>query len=78
MLTINPKMLSRLDELEEDLLARRERAIAEDCRGEVDGLELTLTFLRSKRNQARRFQQTGPASLGIPLTSHRSAQVTDE
>ncbi|MER5871931.1 hypothetical protein [Streptomyces sp. NPDC002044] len=26
MLTLNPKMLPRLDELEEDLLARRERA----------------------------------------------------
>ncbi|MFG2895005.1 hypothetical protein [Streptomyces sp. NPDC048248] len=32
MLSVNPKMLPRLDELEEDLLARREHAIAEDWR----------------------------------------------
>lgn len=36
--------------------AIRERAVAEDWRGEIDGLDLTLTFLRSKREQARRFQ----------------------
>ncbi|MGW1757598.1 hypothetical protein [Streptomyces mirabilis] len=32
MLSINPKMLPRLDELEEDLLARRKRAIKEGWR----------------------------------------------
>ncbi|MFF2548386.1 tyrosine-type recombinase/integrase [Kitasatospora sp. NPDC058063] len=66
MLGINPKMLPRLDELEEDLLARRERAVAEGWRGEIDGLDLTLTFLRSKREQARRFERTGPVPLGLP------------
>jgi len=54
MLSVNPKMLLRLDELETDLRARRERAIAEGWQGEVDGLNLTLTFLRAKRTQARR------------------------
>jgi hypothetical protein len=44
MLSINPKMLPRLDELEEGLLARRQRAINEGWRGEAEGLELTLTF----------------------------------
>ncbi|MFF2123213.1 tyrosine-type recombinase/integrase [Kitasatospora sp. NPDC058184] len=72
MLSINPKMLTRLDELEEDLLARRERAVAEDWRGEIDGLDLTLTFLRSKREQARRFQRTGPVSLGLPAPRRTS------
>jgi hypothetical protein len=37
MLSIDPKMLPRLDELEQDLLARRERAIAENWHGEIDG-----------------------------------------
>lgn len=37
MLSINPKMLPRLDELEEDLLARRQRAIDESWHGEVEG-----------------------------------------
>jgi hypothetical protein len=39
MLSINPKMLPRLDELEEDLIARRQRAVDEDWRGEIDGLD---------------------------------------
>ena len=67
MLSINPKMLPRLDELEEDLIARRQRAVQEDWRGEIEGLDLTLTFLRSKREQARRFQRSGPVSLGMPV-----------
>jgi site-specific recombinase XerD len=69
MLSINPKMLPRLDELEADLLARRERAVAEDWRGEVEGLTLTLTFLHSKRAQAQRaaaMPTTGPIALGMP------------
>ncbi|WP_331721228.1 recombinase [Streptomyces sp. NBC_00212] len=76
MLSINPKMLPRLDELEEDLLARRERAVAEDWRGEIDGLDLTLTFLRSKREQARRFERTGPVPLGLPAVPHQNPQLT--
>ncbi|MEV6424907.1 tyrosine-type recombinase/integrase [Streptomyces sp. NPDC051662] len=52
MPSINPKMPARLHELEEDLTARRKRAIEEDWRGEVEGLDLTLTFLRGKREQA--------------------------
>lgn len=78
MLSINPKMLPRLDELEEDLVARRKRAVQEDWRGEIEGLDLTLTFLRSKREQARRFQRTGPVSLGIPVIPHQNPQVTDK
>jgi gamma-glutamylcyclotransferase (GGCT)/AIG2-like uncharacterized protein YtfP len=53
MLSISPTMLPRLDELEDDLLARRQRALAEGWRAEVEGLDLTLAFLRSKREQAR-------------------------
>jgi hypothetical protein len=71
MLSINPKMVPRLDELEEDLLARRKRAIDEGWRGEVEGLELTLTFLRRKREQARRTAEMGTVSLGMPVTPGR-------
>ncbi|MFJ3841965.1 recombinase [Streptomyces sp. NPDC090054] len=71
MLSINSKMLPRLDELEENLLARRERAVSEDWRGEIDGLDLTLTFLRSKREQARRFEGTGPVPLGLSAPRRR-------
>ena len=66
MLSISPKMLPRLDELESDLLARRKRALAENWGGEIEGIDLTLTFLRSKRNQAQRALATGPVALGLP------------
>lgn len=77
MLSINPKMLPRLNELEEDLLARRKRAVEEDWRGEIEGLDLTLTFLRSKREQARRFQRSDPVSLGMPPIPHQKPQATE-
>ncbi|MEU2619687.1 hypothetical protein ABZ642_16400 [Streptomyces sp. NPDC007157] len=48
MLSVNPTMLPRLDELEDDLVARRQHALAQGPQGEVEGTELTLTFLRSK------------------------------
>jgi hypothetical protein len=70
MLSINPKMLPRLDELEEDLLARRRRAVEEGWRGEIEGLDLTLTFLRSKRTQARRMARLDApmrVDVGIPV-----------
>ncbi|WP_405681066.1 MULTISPECIES: hypothetical protein [unclassified Streptomyces] len=56
--------------------AIRERAVAEDWRGEIDGLDLTLTFLRSKREQARRFQRSGQVSLGLPVVPHQKSQLT--
>lgn len=77
MLSINPKMLSRLNELEEDLLARRKRAVEEDWRGEIEGLDLTLTFLRSKRDQSLRFQRSDPVSLGMPAIPHQKPQATE-
>ncbi|MFF9409931.1 recombinase [Streptomyces anandii] len=71
MLTLNPTMLPRLDELEEDLLARRERAMTEDWRGEIEGIDLTLSFLRSKRQQAQHFERRVPVSLGLPSVPSR-------
>lgn len=75
MLSINPKMLPRLDELEEDLIARLHRALEEGWRGEIEGLELTLTFLRGKRAQTKRIARAGEPGqidLGMPKPSpHR-------
>ncbi|MFI1884871.1 recombinase [Streptomyces jumonjinensis] len=76
MLSINPKMLPRLDEIEEDLLARRKRAIAEGWQGEIEGLDLTLDFLRGKREQTRRFERSGTVSLGMPQVPHQPGQLT--
>ncbi|WP_405443689.1 hypothetical protein OG373_39390 [Streptomyces avidinii] len=67
MLQVNPKMLSRLAELEKDLLMRRKRAQAEQWLGEIEGIDLTLTFLRSKRSDAARTRRE-PVHLGLPLS----------
>jgi site-specific recombinase XerC len=66
MLRVDPKMVIRLDEIEADLLARKARAEAEGWLGELEGIDLTLTFLASKRDEAQRFNHTGPVGLGIP------------
>lgn len=66
MLNINPKMLPRLGEIEDDLQARRSRAAHEGWLGEVEGLDLTLTFLRQKREQTQRLTRIAPIALGMP------------
>lgn len=75
MLSIDPKMLPRLDELEQDLLARRRRAHEEGWRGEIEGIDLTLNFLRSKRTRAQRTASVGTptqVNLGMPTLRHHS------
>jgi len=64
MLNVNPKMISRLDELEHDLLTRRERAETERWLGEIEGIDLTLTFLRAKREQAQRLSHRPLLQIG--------------
>jgi len=57
-------MLTRLDEIEDDLITRRQRAEAEGWRGEIEGIDLTLSFLREKRSHTQRF--TRRVNLGLP------------
>ncbi|TCO28086.1 phage integrase family protein [Kribbella steppae] len=64
MLTLKPGMLPRLDEIEEDLVQRRQQANAQGWHGEIEGIDLTLTFLRSNRGQTQR-----AISLGMPSTA---------
>ncbi|MFC9431995.1 hypothetical protein [Streptomyces sp. NPDC056987] len=73
MININPKMLPRLDEIEDDLLTRRARAEAEGWLGEIEGIDLTLSFLRQKRDQTRQLATVAPVDLGIPGIAPRSA-----
>jgi len=68
VLHVSPKMLARLEEMEEDLLARRDRAEAEHWLGEVEGINITLNFLRAKREDTRRRTQRPAVDLGIPVT----------
>jgi hypothetical protein len=67
MLNVNPKMLGRLNELEADLLARRERAEDEGWSGEIEGLDLTLALLRTKRDATERLVRKPLIDLGIPV-----------
>ncbi|MCT9094361.1 site-specific integrase [Streptomyces sp. ASQP_92] len=66
MLQVNPKMLPRLAEIEKDLLLRRKRAEAEDWLGEIEGIDMTLTFLRTKQADAARFRRRPTVNLGMP------------
>lgn len=69
MISISPTMLPRLDEIEGDLLARRARAEAERWLGEIEGIDLTLSFLRQKREETRRLARIAPIDLGMPTAS---------
>ncbi|MFE1315895.1 recombinase [Streptomyces sp. NPDC058755] len=68
MLRIDPKTLARLQEIEADLILRRKHAEAEaeGRLGEIEGIDLTLTFLRDKRAEAHRIQQRETIHLGLP------------
>ncbi|MFI8340757.1 tyrosine-type recombinase/integrase [Streptomyces sp. NPDC085639] len=66
MLQVNPKMLPRLAEIEKDLLLRRQRAQEEQWLGEIEGIDMTLTFVRTKQADAARLMQRAPVHLGLP------------
>lgn len=67
MLQVNPKMLSRLADIEKDLFMRRKRALEEQqWLGEIEGIDLTLTFLRAKQADAARLMQRTTVDLGLP------------
>jgi hypothetical protein len=76
MLLVNPKMLIRLDELEADLLDRRARADAENWAGEIEGIDMTPTFLRAKRDDTQRRLRRPAVDLGLPPA--RSATPAQE
>ncbi|MGW7137471.1 tyrosine-type recombinase/integrase [Streptomyces xanthophaeus] len=68
MLRVNPKMLPRLTEIEKDLILRRKRAEDEQWLGELEGIDMTLTFIRTKQADAARLTHRPPVPLGIPTT----------
>jgi len=67
MLHVQPEMVPRLDEIEADLIARRDRAESEGWRGEIEGIEVTLDRLRSKRDRAQRIGPSAPVMLPMPV-----------
>ncbi|MEJ3745336.1 hypothetical protein WEI85_18840 [Actinomycetes bacterium KLBMP 9797] len=75
MLGVNPAMLSRLDTIEDDLLRRRDRAAQEGWLGEIEGIDVTLSRLRGKRDQTLRLSKTATSVyLGIPTTASAAGQ----
>ncbi|TDB91231.1 site-specific integrase [Actinomadura sp. KC216] len=66
MLRVDPRMLDRLAEIETDLLAKRARAETENWLGEIDGIDLTLSFLKGKRKEALRLSRLPVVDIGIP------------
>ena len=74
MLHVNPKMLARLDELETDLLDRRARAETENWAGEIEGIDMTLIFLRAKRDDTQRRLRRPAVNLGIPALTQTAEQ----
>jgi hypothetical protein len=70
-------MLPRLDELEADLLDRRTRAEAEAWLGEIEGIDLTLSLLREKRQSTRRMLDLTPrVHLRFPAVSQRHLEAS--
>ncbi|MEU4292099.1 site-specific integrase [Kribbella sp. NPDC026596] len=66
MLHVDPRMLSRLNELEADLIDRRRHALDAGWLGELEGIDLTLRLLREKQAGAVRLSHHEPVSLGMP------------
>ena len=42
--------------------------------GEIEGIDLTLSFLRQKREETRRFARIAPVDLGIPALPRLAAR----
>ncbi|WP_433862716.1 tyrosine-type recombinase/integrase [Streptomyces sp. L7] len=66
MLHVEPQMVPRLDQIEKDLLARREQAEGQGWGGEIEGIEVTLDHLLAKRARALRLDPAGPVALPMP------------
>ncbi|MCC3328333.1 recombinase [Nocardia abscessus] len=74
MLHVDPRMITRLDELEDDLQQRLQRAEVEGWAGEIEGINMTLTFLRAKREDTQRRMQRPTVTLGLPATPRQRAR----
>jgi hypothetical protein len=68
------RAVARLDELETDLVKRRTRAEAEGWAGEIEGIDMTLSFLRAKREDSQRRLRRPAVDLGIPILPRSADQ----
>ena len=70
MLQVNPKMLPRLAEVEKDLALRRKRAEEKQWLGEIEGIDMTLTFVRTKQADSARPAQRSTSPWVSRLSLH--------
>ncbi|CAN5283934.1 site-specific integrase [soil metagenome] len=70
MLHVDLKMITRLTEIETDLRDRRQRAQDQGWLGEIEGIDLTLTYLRDKLRDTQH-RATRNTELGIPAMPKR-------
>jgi hypothetical protein len=73
MLQVNPKMLARLADVEQDLLARRKRAKDEQWLGEIDGIDMTLTFHQASRSSTSHPAARRGSGFARPRTQEATA-----
>lgn len=66
MLHVDPAMIDCLNEINTDLLARRELAETKGWLGELEGIDLILRFLQDKRAGAQKLTWRDPTSIGFP------------
>lgn len=78
MLRVDPAMIDRLNELETDLISRRAHAVDNGWLGETEGIDLTLRFLRGKRDEAQRLSRVQPVALALPFPVRRQPAPTNE
>ncbi|WP_216636684.1 site-specific integrase [Arthrobacter sp. OY3WO11] len=78
LLQVDPVMIGRLDEINTDLIARRELAQTKGWLGELEGIDLTLQFLQDKRADAQRLVRLGPTNLGMPAFRPEEGQETPQ
>jgi hypothetical protein len=72
MLQVNPKMLPRLNDWKRIWRPAGKQAETEGWLGEIEGIDLTLQFLREQRKQALKSEQPGRSvDLGIPSSTPR-------
>ncbi|TWG06505.1 hypothetical protein FHX80_115000 [Streptomyces brevispora] len=75
MRQINPKMPLWPVEIERDLVLRRKRAEEEQWRGEIEDIDMTLIFVRTKQAEQADAARTAVRTtvlFGLPGTRHVS------
>ena len=75
MLDVNPAMVYRLDELEDDLLTRRTEAERRGWLGEAEGIDQTLQHLQRKRNRSIVSGGRSIVHLGMPTQGPAGADL---